>query len=57
MILPDVNVLVYAHREEAADHESYRRWLEETVNSERAYGMSPVVLRCYAFPVVERYGG
>ena len=29
MILPDVNVLVYAHREDAVDHARYRQWLEE----------------------------
>ena len=30
MILPDVNVLVYAHREDAVDHAPYQQWLEET---------------------------
>jgi predicted nucleic acid-binding protein len=28
MILPDVNVLVYAHREDATDHPRCRQWLE-----------------------------
>lgn len=31
MILPDVNVLVYAFRREAADHERYARWLAGVV--------------------------
>ena len=31
MLDPDVNVLVYAHREELAKHEACRRWLEETL--------------------------
>ena len=44
MILPDVNVLVYAHREDAADHERYRRWLEAAVGSDAAYGLSDLVL-------------
>lgn len=44
MILPDVNVLVYAHRADAADHEQYRDWLESTINSETAYGLSDLVL-------------
>jgi predicted nucleic acid-binding protein len=26
--LPDVNVLVYAHREDAVEHARYRQWLE-----------------------------
>ena len=29
MILPDVNVLVYAFRRDTRDHERCRRWLEE----------------------------
>ena len=28
MQLVDVNVLVYAHREDASDHDRYRAWLE-----------------------------
>lgn len=44
MILPDVNVLVYAHREDAVDHESYRTWLETTISSDTAYGLSDLVL-------------
>ena len=31
MILPDVNVLVYAFRPEAARHEAYARWLSALV--------------------------
>ena len=44
MILPDVNVLVYAHREDAPDHQAYRDWLESLVNSDQAYGMADIVL-------------
>ncbi|HEX9570261.1 MAG TPA: type II toxin-antitoxin system VapC family toxin [Rhodospirillales bacterium] len=44
MILPDVNVLVYAHREDADDHVSIRAWLEGVINSELVYGISDVVL-------------
>ena len=44
MILPDVNVLVYAHRRDISDHESYRLWLESVINAESAYGMSDLVL-------------
>jgi predicted nucleic acid-binding protein len=31
VILPDVNVLVYAFRQEAPEHESYAAWLDEVV--------------------------
>lgn len=44
MILPDVNVLVYAHREEMPEHDRYRVWLEETLESAAAYGMAELVL-------------
>jgi toxin-antitoxin system PIN domain toxin len=44
VILPDVNVLLYAFRSDSADHPRYRRWLEGVVNGAEAYGMSPQVL-------------
>ena len=44
MILPDVNVLVYAHREDAPDHAAYRGWLESVINGAQAYGMCDLVL-------------
>ena len=39
-----MNVLVYAHRRDAFEHARYKEWLESTVNAERAYGMSDLVL-------------
>ena len=44
MLLPDVNVLVYAHRKDAANHAAYREWLEGVVNGDEAYGISDLVL-------------
>ena len=44
MILPDVNVLLYAFRTDSQQHDEYRGWLEEVVNGEAAYGMAPQVL-------------
>ncbi len=44
MILPDVNVLLYAFRTDSPDHSKYRDWLQSVVNGESAYGMSPQVL-------------
>jgi uncharacterized protein len=44
MMLMDVNVLVYAHREDVKDHRAYRDWLESVVNSNTAYGFSELVL-------------
>jgi toxin-antitoxin system PIN domain toxin len=44
MQLVDVSVLVYAYREDAPDHEAYRDWMEDLLASDRAYGMSDLVL-------------
>ena len=43
-MVPDVNVLVYAHHEESVDHGAYRSWWEATVNAPGAYGVSDLVL-------------
>jgi toxin-antitoxin system PIN domain toxin len=45
MILIDVNILVYAHREETTDHPASRDWVEDTINSGSASGVSELVLR------------
>jgi uncharacterized protein len=44
VILPDVNVLIYAFRPDSVDHAKYRGWLDATVNGPHAYGISPQVL-------------
>jgi len=44
MILMDVNVLVYGHREDVRDHHAYREWLESVINSNTAYAYSELVL-------------
>ena len=43
MKMVDVNVLIYAHREESARHAEYRRWLEGTLRTE-GLGVSDLVL-------------
>lgn len=44
MVLLDVNVLVYAHRQDAPHHLQYLSWLEDLINSDHAYGVSDLVL-------------
>jgi uncharacterized protein len=44
MILPDVNVLIYAFRRDSARHAEYRAWLQAVVDGPSAYGISPQVL-------------
>ena len=43
MLLPDVNVLVYAFRDDARNHERYKRWLDELMNGDEAFGTSELV--------------
>jgi uncharacterized protein len=35
VILADVNVLIYAHREDVADHPRFRKWLETVIEGPR----------------------
>ena len=44
MRMPDVNVLVYAHREETAGHERYAEWLSALARSPEPFGLSELVL-------------
>ena len=44
MMLMDVNVLVYAHREDVRNHAAYRDWLEAVINSNTAYAYSELAL-------------
>ena len=44
MILLDVNVLVYAHREDSVNHKAYKEWLENRFNSGEFCGLSDFVL-------------
>ena len=44
MILTDVNLLVYAHREDFDQHLQYRQWLEHVLESGEPFAMANVVL-------------
>jgi uncharacterized protein len=44
VILPDVNVLIYAFRSDTEDHPKYKSWLESVINGSAAYGIAPQVL-------------
>ena len=44
MFLPDVNVLIYAHREESPNHFAYLQWLEDLINGTHVYGTADLVL-------------
>jgi toxin-antitoxin system PIN domain toxin len=43
MLMPDVNILVYAHREDERTHAVYRRWLETMVDGIQPFALSVLV--------------
>jgi len=44
MVLPDVNVLIYAFRPEMPEHPRCRQWLQNIVDDESRFGISPLSL-------------
>lgn len=44
MVLPDVNVLVHAHRTDAPHHAACHDWLDGVVNGDASYAVSDLVL-------------
>jgi toxin-antitoxin system PIN domain toxin len=44
VILLDVNVLVYAFRPDAGDHERWRDWVQAATSSDAPFGVSPLAL-------------
>jgi toxin-antitoxin system PIN domain toxin len=44
VILPDVNVLIYAFRVGVPEHSVCRRWLNSVIDSDQPFAMSPLAL-------------
>lgn len=44
MQLPDVNVLIYAHRADSPEHDRYAAWLRELTASKEPFALSDIVL-------------
>lgn len=44
MMLPDVNVLIYAFRKDAPQHAICRKWLDGVLASDERFGISPLAL-------------
>jgi toxin-antitoxin system PIN domain toxin len=44
MVLLDVNILVYAHREDSPQHSAMKAWLMSLIEGDEAYGMSDQAL-------------
>lgn len=47
MISIDVNVLLYAYREEMPGHSRFKEWLEDTINDPFPYALSDLVLSSF----------
>ena len=47
MQLPDVNVLIYAHREDAPEHHRYAAWLRALAASDEPFAVAEVVLASF----------
>ena len=43
MLMPDVNVLVYAHRADEKVHQGYKGWLTDLVNGQEPFALSVLV--------------
>src|SRR2546430_8571338 len=44
MQLPDVNVLIYAHRQDAPEHDRYAAWLRALVEAPEPFAVAEIVL-------------
>lgn len=47
MRMPDVNILVYAHRREDPDHAFYRTWMERLANGPEPFAISSLVATAF----------
>lgn len=54
MLLPDVNVLIYAHRKDAPEHDRYASWLNDLVASNEPFALAEVVLASFLRIVTNR---
>jgi uncharacterized protein len=48
VILPDVNVLIYAFRSDLAQHAVCKRWLDHVIIADAQFGLSPLALSTVA---------
>jgi toxin-antitoxin system PIN domain toxin len=54
MQMPDVNILVYAHREESVHHTRYAEWLKELASGIEPFAMSELVMQGFVRVVTNR---
>jgi uncharacterized protein len=44
MLLPDINVLIYAHRQDSPEHDRYATWLKALVEAPEPFAVAEIVL-------------
>lgn len=54
MIVPDVNVLVYAYRADLDQHDAHRPWLSQALDGPEPFGLPDVVLTGFVRVVTNR---
>jgi toxin-antitoxin system PIN domain toxin len=54
MMMPDVNILVYAHREDEKWHEPYAKWLKDTIDGAEPFALSVLVAVAFVRIVTNR---
>jgi uncharacterized protein len=54
MLMPDVNVLVYAHRSDSDHHERNARWLTTAATGDQPFGLSELVVSGFLRVVTNR---
>jgi uncharacterized protein len=57
MLMPDINILVYAHREEEKCHEVYFKWLKTLIDGPEPFALSVLVAVDFVRIVTARAGG
>jgi hypothetical protein len=45
--MPDVNVLVYAHRADSSEHERYAKWLTDVARGDEPFALSTMVMQAF----------
>lgn len=54
MRLCDVNILIYAARQDLPDHDRYKVWLEDLINGNEAFGCSDLIFSSFIRIVTNR---
>ncbi len=54
MKMPDVNILIYAHRKEYPEHKFYKHWVDELLGGTEPFALSPFVAVAFVRIVTNR---